>query len=199
MTKKRIFDIVLSFLLLIILLMPMIIIAFIIYIKMGQPIFFIQERAGLNGQKFKIIKFRTMEIKEIDFKKNEIEENIRITKLGKLLRETSLDELPELLNVIKGDMSLVGPRPLLHEYVILYNEEQIKRLRLKPGITGWAQINGRNSLSWDDKFKYDLWYINNNNILIDMEIIIKTIAIVLMRKGINSNNDKMMPRFKGNK
>lgn len=166
---------------------------------MGQPIFFIQERAGLNGQKFKIIKFRTMEIKEIDFKKNEIEENIRITKLGKLLRETSLDELPELLNVIKGDMSLVGPRPLLHEYVILYNEEQIKRLRLKPGITGWAQINGRNSLSWDDKFKYDLWYINNNNILIDMEIIIKTIAIVLMRKGINSNNDKMMPRFKGNK
>ena len=147
---------------------------------MGKPIFFIQKRPGKNGVIFKIIKFRTM-IDNMDLNESE-----RINHLGKFLRATSIDELPEIINVIRGDMSLVGPRPLLVEYLPLYNLDQLRRHEVRPGITGWAQINGRNAISWEEKFDLDLWYINNYSFWIDIKILIITFVKVFKLKNINS-------------
>ena len=160
---------------------------------MGKPIFFIQKRPGKNGIIFEIIKFRTM----TDNK--DLNESERINHLGRLLRATSIDELPEIINVIRGDMSLVGPRPLLVEYLPLYSQDQLRRHEVRPGITGWAQINGRNAISWEDKFDLDLWYINNYSFWIDLKILIITFVKVLKLKNINEKEGLSMAKFKGDR
>ena len=160
---------------------------------MGRPIFFHQKRIGLNNKQFTIIKFRTMK------SENLVEENdsARITALGRLLRITSLDEIPSIINVIKGDMAFVGPRPLLVEYLHLYNDFQIKRHLIKPGITGWAQINGRNQISWEEKFKLDIWYVENKNLMLDLKILFLTVYKVFKRDGINQSDTITAKRFTG--
>ena len=194
MTKKRLFDLLLSILGLLVLSPIFIIIIIIIFIFMGRPIFFIQTRPGYLGKPFKLLKFRTM-IEANKDKSSSADESYRIKPLGKFLRRTSLDELPELINVIKGDMSLVGPRPLLMDYLPYYTSEQFKRHDVLPGITGFAQIRGRNALSWEEKFDLDLWYIKNRNILLDVRILIETISVVLSGKGVSAKNHVSMPRF----
>jgi lipopolysaccharide/colanic/teichoic acid biosynthesis glycosyltransferase len=193
---KRAVDILLSLIAMIILLPFMIIISVIVYFKLGAPIFFIQERPGLNGKTFKIIKFRSM-LNSIDKNGKMLSEAERLTKFGKALRSTSLDELTELINVLKGDMSLVGPRPLLVEYLPLYSERQSKRHNARPGITGWAQVNGRNAISWEKKFELDIWYLENQSLLLDFKIIFMTIGKVLNRVGINQDDSITMDRFTG--
>ncbi len=165
---------------------------------MGRPIFFTQRRPGYKGKIFLLIKFRTM-INNDTVKAASINDHSRITPLGHFLRNTSIDELPELVNVLKGEMSLVGPRPLLEEYMPLYNEEQSKRHLVRPGITGWSQVNGRNKISWEEKFKLDLWYVNNHSLLLDFKILFKSIYLVFMKKNINSSKDEIMPKFNGTK
>jgi len=167
------------------------------FFNFGLSIFFIQKRPGLNGQPFTFYKFRTMTNCE-DGNGNLLPDKDRLTSFGKLLRKTSLDELPSLWNVLKGDMSLVGPRPLLMEYLPLYSIEQMRRHEVKPGITGWAQINGRNSISWEEKFKLDVWYVENQSIWLDFKIILLTIWKVLKREGISHGSEATMPKFKGN-
>lgn len=169
----------------------------LLYVNKGKPFFF-QERPGKFGKLFKIIKFKTM----TDFKaeKNKNVHNLnRVTKIGSFLRKYSLDEIPQLINVIKGDMSIVGPRPLLPHYLALYNEEQKKRHDVRPGITGWAQIKGRNSISWEQKFNYDVWYVKNQSLLLDVKILLLTVKRVIIPEGINSDNNMVMPEFKGSK
>ncbi|PIV49355.1 MAG: lipid carrier--UDP-N-acetylgalactosaminyltransferase [Flavobacteriaceae bacterium CG02_land_8_20_14_3_00_34_13] len=161
----------------------------------GKPFFF-QLRPGKNGKIFKIVKFKTMNDKK-DHEGNVLPDAKRLTKIGSFVRKTSLDELPQLFNVLKGEMSLVGPRPLLPEYLPLYSEEQNRRHEVKPGITGWAQVNGRNAISWEDKFKYDVWYVNNVRFLVDMNILFLTIKKVLGSEGINSETTATMEKFKG--
>ena len=191
---KRLFDIILSSILLIILLPLLIIISILIFLLNGYPIIFSQSRPGLNNVLFKIYKFRTM----INITNNSIySETKRITTFGKFLRNYSIDELPELFNVLKGDMSFVGPRPLLPEYLDLYNKNQIRRHNLKPGITGWAQINGRNSLSWSEKFEYDIWYVNNQTFLLDIKIIFITIIKLFKKENINNKYGKIPDKFNG--
>lgn len=193
---KRIFDVAISILGLIILLPMLIIIALIIKIKLGKPIFFIQERVGKRNKIFKMIKFRTMkDIKDENGKV--LPDEKRHTTIGKTLRALSLDEIPELINVIKGDMSLVGPRPLLKEYLSLYSQEQLKRHQVLPGITGWAQINGRNAISWTDKFKLDIWYVCNWSLLLDLKILFLTIYKVIKKDGINQDDNITMEYFNG--
>lgn len=193
---KRIFDVAISILGLIILLPMLIIIALIIKIKLGKPIFFIQERVGKRNKIFKMIKFRTM--KDIKDENGKILPNEkRHTTIGKTLRALSLDEIPELINVIKGDMSLVGPRPLLKEYLSLYSQEQLKRHQVLPGITGWAQINGRNAISWTEKFKLDIWYVCNWSLLLDLKILFLTIYKVIKKDGINQDDNITMEYFNG--
>ena len=165
---------------------------------MGRPIFFIQERGGFNNTVFKLIKFRTMTLK-MDKKNKLLDDNFRITKIGKFLRETSLDEIPSLINVLKGEMSFIGPRPLLAKYLKLYTKEQKKRHNLRPGITGWAQISGRNLISWEKKFKLDLWYVENINFFLDFKILILTFLTVLKKEGVNQSNQNTMSEFKGKK
>jgi lipopolysaccharide/colanic/teichoic acid biosynthesis glycosyltransferase len=162
----------------------------------GKPFFF-QIRPGKNGQLFKIIKFKTMNDKK-DSDGNLLPDKYRLTKMGQLVRKTSLDELPQLVNVLKGDMSLIGPRPLLPEYLPLYNETQKKRHQVKPGITGWAQVNGRNAISWSQKFEYDVWYVNHVSFLLDCKIVYLTINKVFKREGITSENSVSAEAFKGN-
>lgn len=157
-----------------------------------------QERPGRNAKIFKVIKFKTM-TDEKDVNGVLLSDEQRLTKTGKFVRSTSLDELPQLINVLKGDMSLVGPRPLLVQYLPLYNEEQAKRHLVRPGITGWAQINGRNAISWEKKFEYDVWYVNHVSFLLDIRIILKTIINVFRRDGINSDTHVTMEYFTGNK
>lgn len=172
------------------------IISIIVYCNLGKPIFFKQERPGLKGEVFKMYKFRTMQ----DFKdkeENYLSDEMRLTKFGKFLRKTSLDELPELANVLKGEMSLVGPRPLLVEYLDKYTPEQARRHEVRPGITGWAQVNGRNSISWEEKFKLDVWYVDNISFLLDIKILFRTIATVFKRNGISQTNHVTTERFKG--
>ena len=193
---KRILDIVLSIVGLICLSPLFLIISILIYFKLGSPIFFIQKRPGKDEEIFNLIKFRTM-TDERDENGDLLPDNIRLTKFGKFLRSTSIDELPELINVIKGEMSLVGPRPLLVEYLDRYNEFQARRHEMRPGITGLAQINGRNALTWEEKFKYDIEYIDNYNLLLDFKIIIKTIIQVFKRDGINQKDNVTMTKFKG--
>lgn len=170
----------------------------LIKIKLGSPILFKQERPGLNGKPFYLYKFRSM-TEERDNKDALLPDHIRLTSFGKFLRRYSLDELPQLLNVIKGDLSLVGPRPLLMEYLPLYTPEQAKRHLVRPGITGWAQVNGRNALSWEEKFELDIWYVHNRSLLLDLKILLITIKKVIISEGINQPGNATMESFKGSK
>ena len=197
MKLKRIFDLTFSLLLLFFLLPMMIFIALLIFFKIGRPVLFIQERPGLHGKAFKLIKFRTMSLTSEE-KTDNSDEN-RLYPFGRFLRSTSLDELPELWNIIKGEMSLVGPRPLLMEYLPLYNSRQLKRHSVRPGLTGWAQINGRNSLSWQDRFELDLWYVKNQNFFLDLKILCTTFIQVIKRKDISEKGRATMTKFEGNK
>jgi len=193
---KRIIDLVVTFFGLLTLLPLIALIALMVRSKLGSPVFFKQSRPGLNGRIFNILKFRTM-TNERD--KNEVflSDKVRLTEFGKFLRLTSLDELPGLWNVLKGDMSLVGPRPLLVEYLPLYSEKQSRRHEVKPGITGWAQVNGRNAISWDEKFDLDVWYVDNQSIWLDIKILWMTVKKVIVRDGISQSNHVTMDKFKG--
>ncbi|MBE3591904.1 sugar transferase [Thermoanaerobacter sp. RKWS2] len=195
---KRLIDIFVSLFLLIVLSPLLIIISLIIFITMGPPVIFKQTRPGFKGKPFTIYKFRTMSNKK-DKYGNLLPDEKRLTKIGRFLRSTSLDELPELFNVLKGDMSLVGPRPLLMEYLNYYTEEQMRRHDVKPGITGWAQVNGRNNLSWEEKFKLDVWYVDNWSLWLDFKILFLTLIKVIKREGISAEGYATMPKFTGSK
>ena len=164
---------------------------------MGRPIIFKQKRPGLNGVNFTFYKFRTM-VNEKTIKSKSLSDIDRLTFVGSFLRNNSLDELPSLVNVLKGEMSLVGPRPLLVEYLPLYSKYQARRFEVKPGITGWAQVNGRNALSWKEKFELDVWYVDNKTFILDLKILLMTIITVLKKKGIDQNSSNTMEKFKGN-
>lgn len=194
---KRLFDFILSLMAIIILSPVFIIVALLVRIKLGSPILFKQERPGLNEKIFKMYKFRTM-TSEVDEEGNLLPDEVRLTSFGQLLRSTSLDELPELFNIFKGDMSIVGPRPLLVKYLPLYNDEQKHRHDVRPGLTGLAQVNGRNAISWEDKFKYDVEYTKNVTFMNDLKIIFETILKVIKRDGISSETSVTMEEFKGN-
>lgn len=194
---KRFFDLVLSFIGLILLSPIFIIITILLFFSnQGKPFFF-QRRPGLNEKIFSIIKFKTMNDKK-DKEGYLLPDAHRLTKVGKFVRKTSLDEIPQLINVLKGDMSLIGPRPLLPEYLPLYNDEQRQRHNVRPGITGWAQVNGRNAISWKDKFSYDIWYVKNLSLSLDVNIIILTVAKVIKSEGINKAGESTTTKFKGN-
>jgi lipopolysaccharide/colanic/teichoic acid biosynthesis glycosyltransferase len=193
---KRVLDIFASGLGLLVLSPLFIMIGILVWIKLGRPIFFTQIRPGSNAKPFTMVKFRTMKY-IIDSNGKLLPDELRLTKLGKFLRSTSLDELPELWNVLKGDMSLVGPRPLLMEYLPLYSKEQYRRHEVKPGITGLAQVNGRNSITWNQKFKFDINYVNNISLISDLKILMMTIIKVFKRDGINGGIDSSPP-FVGN-
>ena len=195
---KRILDIILSFLALVILSPLLILTAFLIRIKLGEPVFFKQLRPGKNEKIFGILKFRTMTDAK-DENGNLLPDEIRLTRFGQFLRSTSIDELPELLNILNGDMSIVGPRPLLVQYLERYNEEQKHRHDVKPGLTGLAQVNGRNGITWEEKFHYDLEYVKNITFYGDCEIIFQTVMKVFGREGISSTTSVTMEEFKGNK
>ena len=194
---KRLFDLVVALLLSPSIFLMCLMIALFVKIKLGSPVIFTQLRPGLNGKIFNMVKFRTMTNK-CDLDGNLLPDSIRLTKFGKFLRSTSLDELPGLWNVLKGDMSLVGPRPLLVEYLPLYSEKQSRRHEVRPGITGWAQVNGRNTISWDKKFDLDVWYVDNQSIWLDIKILWMTIKKVIVRDGISAKYEVTMPKFKGN-
>lgn len=193
---KRTIDIVCSGLGLIVLSPILLITAVLIRIKLGSPIFFTQDRLGKDGKIFKMIKFRTM-LDSVDKWGEPLPDEERMTSFGQLLRSTSIDELPELINVFKGDMSLVGPRPLLVEYKELYSPEQFRRHEVRPGITGWAQVNGRNNISWCKKFELDVWYIDNKSLLMDMKILIMTVLKVIKRADINQDGEVTVEDFNG--
>lgn len=193
---KRFLDFILSLIAIIILSPVLLIVAILVRIKLGSPIIFKQERPGLHEKIFTLYKFRTMTDAK-DKEGNLLPDDIRLTKFGKLLRSTSLDELPELFNILKGDMSIVGPRPLLVKYLPLYNEQQKHRHDVRPGFTGWAQCNGRNAISWEDKFKLDIYYIRHISFLLDIKIILKTVKTVLLREGISSDKSVTMEEFRG--
>lgn len=194
---KRTIDIVCSGLGLIVLSPILLITAVLIRIKLGSPIFFTQDRLGKDGKVFKMIKFRTM-LDAVDKWGEPLPDEERMTSFGQLLRSTSIDELPELINVFKGDMSLVGPRPLLVEYKELYSPEQFRRHEVRPGITGWAQVNGRNTLGWSERFKLDVEYVDNYNIFMDIKILFMTVLKVVKRDGISQEGHVTMEKFKGN-
>ena len=193
---KRIIDLTLSLLGVIVLFPFLLIVGLVIIISTGNPIFFKQYRSGLNEKIFCLYKFRTM-TEERDEKGNLLPDGDRLTSFGKFLRKTSIDELPSLWNVLKGDMSLVGPRPLLLEYLPLYSKEQMRRHEVKPGITGWAQVNGRNAISWEEKFKLDIWYVENQSFWLDIKIMALTIWKVMKREGISHNKYETMPKYTG--
>lgn len=195
---KRTFDIVASASALVLLSPVLAITAHKVKKELGSPVLFRQTRPGLHGRPFEMIKFRTMK-DATDKAGNALPDSERLTDFGKKLRASSLDELPELWNVLKGDMSLVGPRPLLMEYLPLYNAEQAKRHNVRPGVTGYAQVNGRNSLSWEDKFKLDIWYVEHQTFLLDMKILLKTVKKVIIKDGINQSEEVTMTRFTGKK
>lgn len=174
------------------------IVAVLIKIKLGSPIIFKQERPGIHAKPFLVYKFRSMNDKR-DNKGILLPDHLRITKFGNLLRKLSLDELPQLINVLKGDISLVGPRPLLMEYIELYTVDQARRHEVKPGITGWAQVNGRNSISWEEKFELDVWYVDNHSFWLDIKVLILTVVKVFKREGINQTNRVTIDKFTGTK
>ena len=191
---KKIFDSLLIFLSLPLTLPIYLLTMLLVLTQLNFPILFRQSRTGLNGKIFNIYKFRTM-TNDCDKDGILLPDALRLTKFGKFLRSTSLDELPSLWNVLKGDMSLVGPRPLLVEYLPLYSAKQARRHEVKPGITGWAQVNGRNAISWDEKFDLDVWYVDNQSIWLDIKILYLTIKKVIVRDGISAKGDATMPRF----
>jgi len=193
---KFFFDILFSIVGLFILTPLIILISISIFLEMGRPIFYLQKRPGLNGKIFKIIKFRTMS-NPINKNGEYLSEIKRISKLGSFLRRTSLDEIPELINILKGEMSFIGPRPLLVEYLPLYSVEQFKRHNVKPGLSGWAQINGRNTINWEKKFDLDLWYVRNISFILDLKIFFLTFLYILKQNKINHKDDLSMPEFKG--
>lgn len=194
---KRFLDILVSLCVLLVLSPVFFVVALLVRVKLGSPVLFSQVRPGKNGKPFKMVKFRTMTNAK-DASGNLLPNEQRFTPFGSFLRSTSLDELPELINVLRGDMSLVGPRPLLMDYLPLYNDFQKRRNDVKPGITGIAQVNGRNAISWDQKFAYDVWYVDNQSFWLDIKILFLTVAKVLKRSDINHGADVPMPRFKGN-
>ena len=193
---KRFLDIIISFVGIIILLPILIIVSVLVRLNLGSPILFKQERVGKNNKIFQIIKFRSMNSK-VDEMGKLLSDNQRLTKLGRFLRKTSIDELPQLINVIKGDMSLIGPRALLTEYLSLYNDTQRKRHKVLPGITGLAQVSGRNLLSWKEKFELDVYYVENWSIYLDIKIFLKTFIKVFKREGIDNSENKMAEYFNG--
>ncbi len=193
---KRLFDIILSVFLMIVFLPVVVVVAVMIYLWDGRPIVFTQDRPGYKGRIFKIYKFRTM-TNETDKDNNLLADEIRLKGVGKFIRSTSLDELPQLFNVLKGDMSFVGPRPLLVEYLEFYSTEQKRRHDVKPGITGWAQVNGRNAISWKKKFEYDVWYVEHQSFWLDIKILWLTFLKVLKRDGVNQKGNATMERFSG--
>lgn len=193
---KRCVDLLGAGLGLLILALPMILIALLIRWRLGSPVLFRQQRPGLYGKPFTMFKFRTMR-DAYDKEGNPLPDEQRMTRFGQFLRSTSLDELPELIHVLKGEMSLVGPRPLLMEYLNRYTPEQARRHEVKPGITGLAQINGRNNLSWDERFQMDVWYVDHWNLWLDIKIIFRTVAKVLKREGVQAEGAATMPKFLG--
>ncbi|WP_337157544.1 sugar transferase [Pseudomonas putida] len=194
---KRLVDIVLSLLGLIVLAPVITLVVWLIWRKLGSPVIFSQVRPGLHGKPFRMVKFRTMH-DAFDAAGNPLPDSQRMTTFGSFLRASSLDELPELWNVLKGEMSLVGPRPLLMEYLPLYSPEQYRRHEVRPGISGWAQVNGRNALSWEDKFNLDVWYVDNRSFWLDFRIIFLTLKKVVVRDGINAAGEATMSKFTGN-
>ena len=193
---KRLIDILASLAGLLVLAPVLLLVFLLARIQMGSPVLFRQVRPGMNGKPFMMVKFRTM-LDAVDAHGNPLPDDQRLTRLGSFLRSTSLDELPELWNVLKGDMSLVGPRPLLMEYLPLYSPEQARRHEVRPGVTGWAQVNGRNALSWDEKFKLDVWYVDNQSLWLDIKILFLTVKKVLVREGISADGEATMSKFKG--
>jgi lipopolysaccharide/colanic/teichoic acid biosynthesis glycosyltransferase len=193
---KRLFDLLAASLGLLLLALPLAVLTWQIRRRLGSPVFFTQVRPGLHGRPFKMVKFRTM-TDERGPDGALLPDAQRLTPFGRFLRASSLDELPELWNVLKGDMSLVGPRPLLMEYLPLYTHEQARRHQVRPGITGWAQVNGRNAISWEDKFKLDVWYVDNQSLWLDIKVLWLTVKKVLVRDGISAQGEATMPRFTG--
>lgn len=195
---KRVFDFILALCAVLALALPLLVLVWLVRRKLGSPVLFRQVRPGMNSKPFEMVKFRTM-TSERGPDGQLLPDAVRLTPFGRFLRATSLDELPELWNVLKGDMSLVGPRPLLIEYLPLYSPEQTRRHEVRPGITGWAQVNGRNAISWEDKFKLDVWYVDNHSLLLDMKILWLTVKKVLVRDGISAAGVATMPQFTGSK
>jgi len=195
---RRLVDIVLSGIGILLLLPVFLVIISFLFVISGRPIFFTQDRPGLEGKIFKLIKFRTMTNLK-DSKGSLLPDSDRLTRLGRFIRSTSLDELPSLLNVFIGNMSIIGPRPLLVEYLLLYNVFQSRRHEIKPGITGWAQVNGRNDIEWEERFKLDIWYIDHHSFSLDLRIFLLTIKKVVFREGIMKDGMVTMPKFKGSK
>ena len=196
---KRSLDLITALFLVIILSPIMLIAAILIAVNRDGPILFKQERPGKDGKIFTVNKFRTMSTKLRDKNGNELSDFDRMTKIGNILRKTSVDELPQLFNIIKGEMSFIGPRPLLKEYLELYSPEQMRRHEVLPGISGWAQVNGRNTLTWEEKFAYDVYYVDHYSFKMDLKIFIKTIENVVSQYGINSNSENRMEKFQGNR
>ncbi|MEW5695825.1 sugar transferase [Pseudomonas synxantha] len=195
---KRLIDILASLCALLLLAPVMVVVAWLVKRKLGSPVLFSQVRPGLNAKPFTMVKFRTMR-DAVDSDGKPLPDAMRMTRFGSFLRSSSLDELPGLFNVLKGDMSLVGPRPLLMEYLPLYSAEQYRRHHVRPGVTGWAQVNGRNSVSWEEKFKLDVWYVDNRTFWLDIRIIFLTLKKVVVREGINASGQATMQRFTGSK
>lgn len=193
---KRVLDLLVATLATVVLLPLLVVIALLVFLKLGAPVLYRQTRPGLHGEPFDLIKFRSM-LEAYDEAGEPLPNEQRVTSFGQVLRSLSLDELPELWNILKGDMSLVGPRPLLTDYLPLYNERQFRRHDVKPGLTGWSQINGRNSISWEEKFELDIWYVENASFGLDLKILFLTVLKVLRREGISHEGNVSMPRFRG--
>jgi lipopolysaccharide/colanic/teichoic acid biosynthesis glycosyltransferase len=193
---KRTFDVCVATIAIVLLALPALVLAAVIRARLGPPVLFVQNRPGLHGKPFRMFKFRTM-LDQRDERGEPLPDAQRMTAFGKFLRDTSLDELPELWNVLIGDMSLVGPRPLLMEYLSLYSPRQARRHEVRPGVTGWAQVNGRNLLSWEERFALDVWYVENQSMLLDLKILWRTVVRVITREGISARGEATMPRFTG--
>jgi lipopolysaccharide/colanic/teichoic acid biosynthesis glycosyltransferase len=193
---KRLFDLSVAVVAIFFLWPVLLVIAILVRVRLGAPVFFRQVRPGLHGKSFEMVKFRTM-LDARDAQGNLLPDAERMTRLGRFLRSSSLDELPELWNVLKGEMSLVGPRPLLMEYLPLYSDEQRRRHEVRPGITGWAQVNGRNAISWEEKFKLDTWYVENQSLWLDFKIMLKTVKKVLAKDDISAEGEATMTKFTG--
>lgn len=193
---KRLFDVVVAILAIAVLLVPAVLVGAVVMATLGRPVLFMQTRPGLHGRPFRMVKFRTMRDQR-DANGDLLPDTHRLTRFGRFLRSTSLDELPELWNVLIGDMSLVGPRPLLMEYLPLYSPQQARRHEVRPGVTGWAQVNGRNAISWDEKFRLDVWYVDHRSFTLDLKILWLTLRRVVAREGISAAGEATMPRFTG--